>query len=386
MSTPQRLVAVDVETTGFSRHDRVVEIAVVEVDPHGGRVVDEFETLINPLRDVGPVHVHGVTAEMVSAAPTFDEVVGPLARRLHGATLVAHNLPFDVRFLRQELDRLGTQFEPGSGFCTLAATSQKLSLACKTFGISLGSQHRALADARATAELAALLHNEEPITADGATSCRIGYVEHAGMPRTLRRPSDAEAANEMVRAVSLAHYPFSDEALLHYADVLDWALDDHEITAEERNALRDCAADLGINDAQVERVHVAYFNSIVAAALRDHIVTPQERLMMERVALALNIPEPPIPEVTELPSAGAIELGTRVCFTGSAIVDGAQVGRKTMEEVAADAGLDPVSRVTKSACDLLVAADPASSSGKTKAARRWDIPVISTAEFFAQIS
>ena len=86
------------------------------------------------------------------------------------------------------------------------------------------------------------------------------------------------------------------------------------------------------------------------------------------------------------PSAGAIELGTRVCFTGSAIVDGASVSGETMEEVAADAGLEPVSRVTKSACDLLVAADPASSSGKTKAARRRDIPVISTAEFFAQIS
>ena len=85
-----RVVAVDCETTGFGRYDRILEIAVVEVDIATGRVIDEFETLVNPVRDVGPVDVHGVTASMVSAAPTFDEVAVALARRLGGGTLVAH--------------------------------------------------------------------------------------------------------------------------------------------------------------------------------------------------------------------------------------------------------------------------------------------------------
>ena len=41
-----RLAIVDVETTGFSRHDRIVEFACVTLVD--GTVVDEYETLIQP--------------------------------------------------------------------------------------------------------------------------------------------------------------------------------------------------------------------------------------------------------------------------------------------------------------------------------------------------
>lgn len=108
MSQQQRIVAIDCETTGFGKHDRIVEFAAVEVDIDTGQVVDEIDTLINPERDVGPVDVHGVTASMVSAAPTFEEAAGALGRRLQGAVLVAHNLAFDARLLGQEFQRLGT--------------------------------------------------------------------------------------------------------------------------------------------------------------------------------------------------------------------------------------------------------------------------------------
>jgi DNA polymerase-3 subunit epsilon len=47
---------VDVETTGFSpkHHHRVIEIAVIRLN-ETGEITDEFDTLINPNRDVGPV-------------------------------------------------------------------------------------------------------------------------------------------------------------------------------------------------------------------------------------------------------------------------------------------------------------------------------------------
>ena len=83
-----RFAVVDVETTGVYNSDRIVEVAVVTISPNG-RVVDEWDTLVNPLRDVGPTHIHGITASMVTAAPTFDEVSGALAERLNGAVLVA---------------------------------------------------------------------------------------------------------------------------------------------------------------------------------------------------------------------------------------------------------------------------------------------------------
>jgi len=53
---------VDVETTGlFPARDRVVEVAVVHLDPDA-RVTGEFSTLIDPRRDVGPTRIHGISA------------------------------------------------------------------------------------------------------------------------------------------------------------------------------------------------------------------------------------------------------------------------------------------------------------------------------------
>ncbi len=60
-----RLVVVDVETTGVYNNDRIVEVAVVTTSPDG-TILDEWETLVNPGRDVGPTHLHGIVASMVS--------------------------------------------------------------------------------------------------------------------------------------------------------------------------------------------------------------------------------------------------------------------------------------------------------------------------------
>ena len=51
---------IDVETTGLfpGRLDRVVEVAVVRATGDG-EILDEFETLVNPGRDLGPSSLHG---------------------------------------------------------------------------------------------------------------------------------------------------------------------------------------------------------------------------------------------------------------------------------------------------------------------------------------
>lgn len=59
-----RFVIVDTETTGVYPADRIVEIALITLSL-SGEVVDVFETLINPGRDVAASHIHGITASMV---------------------------------------------------------------------------------------------------------------------------------------------------------------------------------------------------------------------------------------------------------------------------------------------------------------------------------
>ncbi len=115
MSTaPPIPVVVDVETTGFGSQDRIVEIAAITLDPLSWEIVDEYDTLINPQRDVGPTGVHGITASMVEAAPTFADILADIARRLQGMVLVAHNLPFDARMLRYEFARCGIAIDAGA--------------------------------------------------------------------------------------------------------------------------------------------------------------------------------------------------------------------------------------------------------------------------------
>ncbi|MGO2058637.1 MAG: exonuclease domain-containing protein, partial [Candidatus Corynebacterium faecigallinarum] len=48
---------VDIETTGFSNHDRVIEVAVVHADADG-TVTGTWSTLVNPDRDIPNTRIH----------------------------------------------------------------------------------------------------------------------------------------------------------------------------------------------------------------------------------------------------------------------------------------------------------------------------------------
>jgi len=147
-----RIAVVDVETTGLYNVDRVLEVGIVTLDENG-RVLDRFETLINPNRDVGPTWLHGINASMIVEAPTFDDVATEIAARLDGAVVCAHNLPFDARMLGNELDRCSINFDWGQGLDTLRVTGCKLAVACDEAGIALEGAHSALADADAVSTL-----------------------------------------------------------------------------------------------------------------------------------------------------------------------------------------------------------------------------------------
>ncbi len=378
VQTPaSHLTVIDCETTGLGRHDRIVEIAVVTLDAQTWEPTDEYDTLINPERDVGPVGVHGITATMVEAAPMFAEVAAALRRRLHGSILVAHNLPFDARMLQQEFDRLGVAFSAGAGLCTFRATGEKLIAACQRFGIRLNNQHRALADARATATLAREVLDDDT----DFRSAVLGYVPQPSGVRTLRRETMGTDISELARVVSLSRYPSSDEEMLQYLDALDWVLDDNYIDDQERATIAELASTLGISSEQRHQAHRAYLQSIIAAAERDGIITENEQKLITMISNTLGIVDVAIPQVTELPHVSSPRIGMRVCFTGSAIVEGTPIPRDYLEKTAAQAGMQPVGSVTRKNCDLLVAADSSSRSGKTRKARDYGIPVMTVEEF-----
>lgn len=375
------IAVIDIETTGFGRQDRVVEIGVVVADLHSLEVHAEFDSLVNPLRDVGPTQVHGITASMVEAAPTFEEVASAIAALIDGSVLVAHNLAFDQRFLRTEFDRVGVDLDAGRGLCTLRMSGERLDLACTRHGIALAEHHRALADARATLALYnAIRSDEQGIPASAS------WTSYPRVPRTLRREAVAGASMPAISHKFPTPYPTTAANALSYLATVDHFLSDLVLTPEERAALSDLSRELGIDGEQQARLHEDYFAALAAAAVRDGVVTAQEHHLLQSVAFALDINSALVPEETLLPGAPSDWVGCRVCFTGTAVVDGGVVERSALELLAATHGLQPVATVSKKGCDLLVAADPSSSSGKARKARDYGIPVISVEEFVSRLA
>lgn len=153
-----RYSVLDVETTGLRVDDRVVEVAVLEVSSRG-QVLSVFESVLNPDRHPGPAWLHALTIEECRAAPRFREVARALHDRLVGTVLVAHNLGFDWRFLREEWRRCGVTFlhEP-AGLCTAQASRRlgvpaSLEAACAFLRLPQRPDHSARVDAEATCAL-----------------------------------------------------------------------------------------------------------------------------------------------------------------------------------------------------------------------------------------
>jgi len=382
----ERFAVVDVETTGLYNSDRIVEVAVVTITGDGS-IVDEWDTLIDPQRDVGPTHIHRITPSMVSAAPTFEEISVALARRLDGAVLVAHNLPFDVRMLTNEFRRVGGRLDPGNGFCTYRATGENLATACRRRSIPLENAHRALVDVRATVRLLSAVTDPgrlHDVTPAAARPPRVPFN-----PRTLRR--DAHGSEQMTMPYRVERATGSDvhgeaDPELRYLDLIDDVISDGVLTTDESRRLARFAADTGLTPADVVRIHVRYVDGVIDAALRDGIIDDTERSLITRTASELGVdPGHVLDRITgSIAARGSLALapGTRVCFTGTATAsDGSFLSRDDLTAVAADRGLHPVANVTKKGCDLLVASDPSSQSGKAKKARAYGIPIAAATDF-----
>lgn len=109
-------VVIDVETTGISRFDRICEIGMTRIV--NGRIAGKFESLINPETRITNTIFHGIEDWMVEHAPVFEDIAWQIAGFIRGAVLIAHNAPFDMRFMRYEFQRLGTDLSHYA-LCTL---------------------------------------------------------------------------------------------------------------------------------------------------------------------------------------------------------------------------------------------------------------------------
>jgi DNA polymerase III subunit epsilon len=156
------LAFLDVETTGLSPWfgDRICEIAVVRCQ--GEKIVDTFDTLVNPERPISPgaSRVNGLSDEDVSDAPPFPEIASKVNPLLKGAIIVCHNVPFDLGFLSSEFHRCGEEFLPVETIDTLSLAreffdfdSNSLQSIAEYLMLETPNAHRALGDALTTRDV-----------------------------------------------------------------------------------------------------------------------------------------------------------------------------------------------------------------------------------------
>lgn len=382
ISGADRIAIIDVETTGLYQTDRVVEIAVVTLDANG-TVVDVFETLINPGRDVGPTWVHQITASMVADAPAFDDVAHHVASRLDGAVIAAHNLPFDQRMLTKELGWAGIDVHWGTGLDTLWATGCKLGVACAEHGVAFeGLAHTALADAQATAHLLQAVAGAFPHP--GAPAMARPLEVRPMRIRTRVGANHAEVPAPYLAALAQGLHSAPDVA--PYAALLDQAIADLKLTDEERSELVALAEEHGLDAVRVARAHRDFITGLIEAAINDHEVTDDEYDQLCRAAALLDVDVKLVAQHTDSYRSTRGEVtfmpGMQVCFTGTAMdAFGREMDRSELEAMARERGLIPTDGVTKKGCDLLVASDPASRSGKAGKARRYGVPIASVVDF-----
>jgi DNA polymerase III subunit epsilon len=158
------LVVVDVETTGWlADAARITEIGAVRMT--AGVPTAEFSALVNPGMPIPPdiSALTGITDSMVAGAPAIGAVLPDFLAFSARAIIVAHNAPFDIGFLTAECEACGIAW-PQRTILDTAVLSRmvllphevadhRLATLSGHFATATGPCHRALADARATAEV-----------------------------------------------------------------------------------------------------------------------------------------------------------------------------------------------------------------------------------------
>lgn len=152
-------VAFDTETTGlWAISNKLVEIAAVKfrlTTPE----FEEFQTLINPGRSIPreATEVHGITDAMVSGAPAAPAALHQFVEFCGAdSILIAHNAPFDISFIGNELERAEMPLPGNSILDTVdifrryypGQISYSLLSLSKFFGLTKTQEHRGLSDAQ----------------------------------------------------------------------------------------------------------------------------------------------------------------------------------------------------------------------------------------------
>ena len=155
-----RFVAVDIETTGLSNDDSIIEIAAVRFV--GGQVEETYCSLVRSKKVIPErvTRLTGITQSMIAEAPHPELVIREFVAFISNHRLVFHNAAFDMRFIRRYLEYFN-QPMPSRIIDTLPIarrklpelSSHRLALLVEHLCLPVARSHRAQDDSLATGHL-----------------------------------------------------------------------------------------------------------------------------------------------------------------------------------------------------------------------------------------
>ncbi|MEB8067083.1 helicase C-terminal domain-containing protein [Mammaliicoccus fleurettii] len=158
----QRYAVVDLETTGNQiQYDEIIQIGITFIEDQ--QIVDTYHTYVKTDLEI-PSFIQALTNinELdLQDAPYFDEISKSLFVMLKDCVFVAHNVLFDLNFLKAHFEKYQIEFEPKLIIDTMelfkiafpTEESYQLSELSQSLKVDLNQAHSADEDAKATALL-----------------------------------------------------------------------------------------------------------------------------------------------------------------------------------------------------------------------------------------
>lgn len=406
---------IDIETTGFSpaKGDRILELGVIKIQ-EDGQMIDKYSTLINPDRDISNYNIHGVKPSLVTKAPKLDEVKDYIKSFINGTTLVAHNAPFDFRFLQNELIDEEIKL---NGICTIKLSrivdpsppSRSLENLCTYYDIKIKNTHEALSDALATYKLFLFLKKEysnlfgsHQFQDQMANPLSLNLKNSISLERVEYKRKDAICSNKKEKSklqVFIERLPtdtISDnENSLNYLDTLNEVLSDRVISDIELTKLEELAQEFGLTKENIIHLHKRYLNEVIEEYLLDDSISEFEKNDLDDLTKLLGLNSDDLNELIKSAKKDTfydiqkpindVE-GKLICFTGAlqSKINGVEVDRSKAQSLAQKHGMIIKKNVSKK-LDYLVVANPHTQSGKAKKAKKYGIKILAEPEYWRLI-
>ena len=210
-----RQVALDLETTGLTVGNRVIEVGCVEIIDRDltGR---QYRSYVNPdcAIEEGAQRVHGITADRLVGKPRFPEILDEVLEFVKDAEVLIHNAEFDLGFLNHEL-KLAGRAEKFEDCClkvtdTLALAREKspggssLDQLCDFYQVDRRQRelHGALLDAQLLAQVyLRMTGGQMGLSLEAQTRRRRTSTEKASIPVRQASPEERRLHEEFLGVI-----------------------------------------------------------------------------------------------------------------------------------------------------------------------------------------